>query len=98
MHARLPAALLAACVVFAAGAAGAAFADTTVVNDQVQVRESNIDRPHRGATMADVEKHFGEPVNRHPTVGQPPITRWDYKDFAVVFEHDRVVDAVVTGG
>ena len=36
--------------------------------------------------------------NRHPTVGQPPITRWDYNGFAVFFEHDRVIDAVVTGG
>jgi hypothetical protein len=53
--------------------------------------------------MAEVEKRFGQPVTRHPTVGggapaQPPITRWDYKDFAVVFERDRVIDSVVAGG
>jgi outer membrane protein assembly factor BamE (lipoprotein component of BamABCDE complex) len=78
--------------------AGSAAADTVVVNDQVQVMPSQVDRPKRGTTMDQVEKHFGAPVNRHPTVGVPPITRWDYNGFSVVFEKDRVVDAVVTSG
>ncbi len=43
-----------------------------------------------------MEKHFGAPVNRHPTVGAPPITRWDYNGFSVFFEKDRVIDSVVT--
>lgn len=77
---------------------GLAAAETIVVNDQVQVRESSVDRPKRGSTMSEVEKHFGAPVERHPTVGQPPITRWDYKDFSVFFERDRVIDAVITSG
>ena len=77
-------------------------AETVVVNDQVQVRESRADVPKRGLTMNDVEKHFGAPVARHPAVGgasaqQPPITRWDYNGFSVFFEHDRVIDSVVTG-
>jgi outer membrane protein assembly factor BamE (lipoprotein component of BamABCDE complex) len=93
MHTRIIAALLCGCA-----AASAALAETIVVNDQVQVRESQVDRPRRGSTMADVERRFGAPVTRHPTVGSPPITRWDYNGFAVVFEHDRVIDAVVTGG
>jgi hypothetical protein len=100
MKTRMLAALLAA---GAAAAAGTAVAETIVVNDQVQVRESQVDRPKRGSTMSEVEKHFGAPVNRHPTVGgasphQPPITRWDYNGFSVFFERDRVIDAVVTGG
>jgi len=78
--------------------AGTAVAETIVVNDQVQVLPSQIDRPKRGSTMAEVEKHFGAPVNRHPTVGAPPITRWDYQGFSVFFERDRVIDAVVTSG
>ena len=98
MHVRILAALLAACA-----ATAAAYADTVVVNDQVQVRQAQVDMPRRGVTMADVERQFGQPVTRHPTVGgaqpaQPPITRWDYKDFAVVFERNLVVDAVVTRG
>ena len=93
MHTRNLAALLCACSL-----AGTAVAETVVVNDKVEVMSSQVDRPKRGTTMGDVEKHFGAPVNRHPTVGAPPITRWDYSNFAVFFEGDRVIDAVVTSG
>jgi hypothetical protein len=97
MNTRILAALALGCAL-----TGTTLADTVVVNDKIQVRESQIPTPKRGTTMSDVEKHFGSPVNKHPTVGgapaQPPITRWDYNGFAVVFEHDRVVDSVVTGG
>jgi hypothetical protein len=98
MQTHFLAALLCGCAL-----SGAAVAATVAVNDQVQVRESNTNVPHRGATMADVEKQFGAPVERHPTVGgastqQPPITRWDYNGFAVIFERDRVIDSVVTSG
>jgi hypothetical protein len=93
MHTRFLAALLCGSAL-----SGAALADTIVVNDQVQVRESQLERPKRGSTMGDVEKRFGAPVTRHPTVGKPPITRWDYSGFSVFFEHDRVIHAVVTGG
>ena len=91
MQTRLFAAILCACTL-----TGTALADTIVVNDQVQVRESTLTRPARGSTMGDVEKRFGAPQTRHPTVGQPPITRWDYNGFCVVFERDRVIDSVVT--
>jgi len=79
-------------------ATGSALAETLVVNDQVTLRESTVDRPKRGSTMAEVEKRFGAPVEKHPTVGQPPITRWDYAGFSVFFEHDRVIHAVATSG
>lgn len=52
-------------------------------------------RPDRGSTMATVQRRYGEPTNRHATVGDPPITRWDYPQFAVYFEHDRVLHAVL---
>ena len=93
MHTRILVALLCGCAT-----AGVAVAETIVVNDQVQVRETQLDRPKRGSTMGEVEKHFGAPVERHATVGKPPITRWDYTGFSVFFEHDRVIHAVVTGG
>ena len=97
MQTRILAALLCGCAL-----ASAAVADTLVVNDQVQLRESQLDRPKRGLTMDQVEKQFGAPATRHPTVGgsspqQPPITRWDYSGFSVFFEHDRVVHSVVVG-
>jgi hypothetical protein len=75
-------------------AAGPAFAETLVVDDQVEVRESSVDRPARGSTQAAVEAHFGAPQTRHATVGKPPITRWDYPGFAVFFEGNRVIHAV----
>jgi len=77
---------------------GATLAETIVVDDQVKVRESTAERPARGSTMASVEAKFGAPVTRHATVGEPPITRWDYPHFAVFFEKDRVIHAVATGG
>ena len=50
------------------------------------------------AAMTTVEAKFGAPATRHPTVGAPPITRWDYAGFSVFFERDRVIHAVVTSG
>ena len=52
-------------------------------------------RPDRGSSMATVQSRYGEPTNRHSSVGDPPITRWDYPQFAVYFEHDRVLHAVL---
>ena len=49
-------------------------------------------------SMTAVESRFGQPATRHNAVGQPPITRWDYPGFAVYFEHQYVIHAVVTGG
>jgi hypothetical protein len=94
MHTRI----LAVALLCGGAAISAAVAETVVVNDQVQVADSQVNRPKRGSTMGEVEKQFGAPVSRHPTVGKPPITRWDYSGFSVVFERDRVIDAVVTSG
>lgn len=77
--------------------ANAATAETMVVDDQVVVRPSSVERPVRGATMTAVESRFGAPQGRHDAVGTPPITRWDYAGFSVFFERDRVIDAVATG-
>ena len=85
-------------------ATAAAVADTVVVDDQVAVKQSSVERPKRGSTMTQVEARFGAPTEKHPAVSdpgtakQPPITRWDYPGFAVFFERDKVVDAVATGG
>jgi hypothetical protein len=75
-------------------AGGTAGAETLVVNDQVVVRDSPVERPVRGSTQAAVEARFGAPAERHATVGKPPITRWDYPGFAVFFEGNRVIHAV----
>jgi len=92
MKVRVVVSLLCACA-----AMSAALAETVVVDDKVAVRESSIARPKGGMLMSAVEQKFGAPLTRHPAVGQPPITRWDYPAFAVFFEKDRVIHAVVTG-
>ena len=73
--------------------AGPALAETlsTATGDPAAAAE----RPNRGSTMASVQSQYGEPTNRHAAVGDPPITRWDYPQFAVYFENDRVLHAVV---
>lgn len=50
--------------------------------------------PYHGLSMSDVERQYGAPHNRHPAVGQPPITRWDYDGFSVFFEHRTVLHSV----
>jgi hypothetical protein len=88
------AAVLAA--VIAGGVATVARADLIVNDDQVSVLQSDIARPSPGMTMQKVEQKFGAPAERHAAVGAPPITRWDYQNFSVFFENDRVIHAVVT--
>jgi len=51
-------------------------------------------RPTRGMTQTSVQSKFGSPVDTRSPVGDPPITRWEYKDFVVFFEYDRVIHAV----
>jgi hypothetical protein len=52
-------------------------------------------RPTRGMSIDKVRAKFGEPVQAHATVGEPPITRWDYADYSVFFEHEYVLNTVV---
>ena len=80
-------------LLLALGAATPVFAETlsTATGDPAAAS----DRPNRGSSMATVQGRFGEPTNRHATVGNPPITRWDYPQFSVYFENDRVLHAVV---
>lgn len=85
----------AAMMLMLAAVCSAARAETVVVDDQVMVRNSDINRPAPGMTMKAVEAKFGAPQDRHAAVGTPPITRWDYQSFSVFFEKDRVIHAVV---
>jgi hypothetical protein len=51
-------------------------------------------RPMRGMTADNVEARFGAPEAKIAPVGDPPISRWEYKNFVVFFEYDRVIHAV----
>src|SRR5437870_5820090 len=81
-------------------AAGRAAADVLAVPEGAPAARPQL--PGKGTSMTDVEKKFGAPRTKQPTVGgdtpkHPPITRWDYDGFVVIFERDKVVDAVVPG-
>lgn len=87
-----------------AGAVAAASGDSTVTRGTVvdmpaagEGAQSAEGLPRRGMTMAAVEREHGKPRVRHDAVGDPPITRWDYEDFSVFFEHERVLHSVVPG-
>ncbi len=51
--------------------------------------------PARGNTMDRVEQRFGQPQEKLPAVGDPPITRWLYAGYTVYFEYDKVLHTVV---
>ena len=74
------------------GAAGAQ-ADTLLINSVYQKPE--LERPGRGHSMDKVRATFGEPAQVYDAVGEPPITRWQYPDFVVYFEYDKVLHSVL---
>lgn len=47
----------------------------------------------RGETKSQVRSEYGEPESIKGPVGDPPITRWIYPGFSVVYEYDRVLHA-----
>jgi hypothetical protein len=85
-------------VALALGAAVPAFAETLAIDGQVAIKPAGIETPQRGASMTAVEQKFGAPANKSSAVGSPPITKWFYPNFVVVFENDKVLHAVVVSG
>lgn len=72
------------------------FADVLLIEE---VRHaSNMELPKQGQSMNDVQSRYGEPETRHGAVGDPPISRWDYDDFSVYFEHNLVLSSVLHPG
>lgn len=60
-----------------------------------ETTEYSIQLPGRGMTMEMVQKRFGDAKEKFSAVGEPPITKWVYKDFTVYFESEFVIHAVV---
>ena len=73
---------------------GAVRADTLLIEKLDEPEAVEMRRPVRGMTMTGVESTFGAPVARRAAVGDPPITRWEYSDYTVFFEYDRVIHTV----
>ncbi len=50
--------------------------------------------PQFGQSQRVVLERFGLADEEHPSIGNPPITRWDYREFTVYFEHKHVINSV----
>lgn len=55
---------------------------------------SALNLPQLGESQRAVLERFGLADEEHPSVGNPPITRWDYREFSVYFEHKHVINSV----
>ncbi|MCU7915054.1 MAG: hypothetical protein KZQ65_03875 [Candidatus Thiodiazotropha sp. (ex Gloverina cf. vestifex)] len=66
-----------------------------VINQEPINSEEGLPRPSRGMTMNQVKQRYGDPATEYPWVGQPPITRWDYSNYSVFFEHQHVLTSVI---
>ncbi|HXS73580.1 MAG TPA: hypothetical protein VN725_06000 [Rhodanobacteraceae bacterium] len=64
-------------------------------------QEQGMNLPHRGMTMAQVEREYGAPARKLDTRGgdsprHPPIHRWEYANYIVYFERNHVIHSVIT--
>lgn len=75
--------------------AAATHAETIAIPLGQQGQAWDVATPNHGATKADVEARFGSPLAQNGPVGEPPISTWEYEQFDVYFEGDRVIHAVV---
>ena len=51
-------------------------------------------KPTRGMSQESVQANFGAPQSTVAAIGDPPISRWEYADFVVFFEHNLVIHSV----
>ena len=54
-----------------------------------------IERPDSGMSKTEVQQRYGEPEQTTDAVGEPPISSWEYGDYIVYFEYDRVIHSVL---
>lgn len=81
--------LLTLCLLIALPAAA-----QTIVIPIEQQGVSSLPLPAPGASQSRVLEEFGLPDLQHPAVGTPKMSRWDYRDFSVYFENERVITSV----
>lgn len=78
----------------------AATADTLQMTD-AEIRAAMekehvvLELPVKGMSMGQVERTFGQPAEKLPAVGEPPISRWVYGNYTVYFEHQFVLHSVL---
>lgn len=66
--------------------------DSIVIPVGSQARSEAL--PQRGLSQQSVVAAFGDPQQKFPAVGTPPISRWEYPGFTVYFEGDIVIHSV----
>ena len=88
----MPKKLYALAIAALLAAVPAASADVLIIE---KLEAANTEVPSRGMTMDRVQSRFGAPQSVAGPIGEPPITRWDYDGFVVVFEYRHVVHSVL---
>ena len=78
----------------AAGETAAAESQAPAGSMGVSAGPAPADAPTNNMTMDEVRAAKGDPDSMFEPVGEPPITRWQYPDYVVYFEHDRVIISV----
>ncbi len=74
---------------------GSIQADTLLLDCLETDAQTASSRPSRGSSMTTVESTFGQPSERRASVGDPPISRWEYAGFIVYFEYEYVIHTVI---
>jgi len=78
------------------GAVDSGLAETIKVPVGEQSQDTPFTVPKTGMTKAQVEKQFGEALEKTAPVGNPPISQWKYAEYTVYFEYDHVIHSVRT--
>ena len=81
-----------------AGAAVPAHSDILLmegISNEPPNNAEGLPRPARGMSMERVVRLYGEPTERVPAVGVPPISRWVYDGYTVYFEDQYTITSVI---
>ena len=97
---QISARLLLGCIALAACCLLQPIAQADVLLMQRVQQENVVNLPSRGMPMSQVESRFGAPTSKlNPAGGDAPrhpvINRWEYENFIVYFERDRVISSVM---
>ncbi|AOU98014.1 hypothetical protein BI364_08615 [Acidihalobacter yilgarnensis] len=90
--------LLALSLILAGGLASPVMAEVLIMPNGHPEAARLPMQPHRGMTMQQVLKRFGQPTQRLVPIDTPPITRWVYPKYTVYFEDRYVIHTVVHPG
>lgn len=77
-----------------AGESAAAEPQAPAASMGVSAGPAPADAPKNNMTMDEVRAAKGDPDSMFEPVGDPPIARWQYPEYVVYFEHDRVIISV----